>query len=234
MKTQKPDQRTGEKRTGWKIWSAAGLLLLAAALLLALYNHLQSQMAGKRSAEILSALEEQIPEPEPADPGSGENAGVSGGTADLSDGREMPTIMIDGNSYIGYLECPAINLRLPVMADWDYSKLKIAPCRYSGSVYQNDLVIAGHNYSRHFSPLRWQKTGTEIDFTDADGIRYSYEISDIEILNPTSVREMTEDSDDWDLTLFTCTIGGQSRYTIRCVRTDRGSGSGQEGTYAEG
>jgi sortase A len=30
------------------------------------------------------------------------------------------------------------------------------------------------------------------------------------------VEEM--ESDEWDLTLFTCTIGGKSRVTIRCER----------------
>lgn len=79
-------------------------------------------MAGKRSAEILAALEEQIPEPEADDPDPGENADVSGGDEGGSDDREMPTITIDGNRYIGYLECRAIHLRLPVMSDWDHRK----------------------------------------------------------------------------------------------------------------
>jgi sortase A len=28
------------------------------------------------------------------------------------------------------------------------------------------------------------------------------------------------ESGDWDLTLFTCTTGGQSRITVRCVLKD--------------
>ena len=31
--------------------------------------------------------------------------------------------------------------------------------------------------------------------------------------------EKTEDSDNWDLTLFTCTTGGRARCAVRCVRT---------------
>ncbi len=225
MKSRKLENRRKRNRTGWRIWSCAGLLLLVAALLLVLYNNWESRLAGKRSDEVLVAMEEQIPEPEAPD--TKEKTDSSSGEDTVSEDREMPTIEINGYRYIGYLECPSIHLKLPVMEKWDYTRLRIAPCRYSGSVYKNDLVIAGHNYARHFSPLRWQKIGTKIYFTDAEGIRYSYEISDIEILSPTSIREMTADSRDWDLTLFTCTIGGQSRYTIRCVRTDRRS-------YAEG
>jgi len=35
-----------------------------------------------------------------------------------------------------------------------------------------------------------------------------------EVLLPTAVEEMT--AGEWDLTLFTCTLGGRSRVTVRC------------------
>lgn len=210
-----------KKRAGWKVWLFTGLLLLAAALVLVLYNVWESDQAGKRSSKVLSALEEQIPDPPDAsDDGAGDISQKDSSGDSLLEDRQMPTIEIDGYRYIGYLECASAGLKLPVMEEWDYKRLKVAPCRYSGSVYKNNLVIAGHNYARHFSPLRWQKPGTEIDFTDAEGVRYTYQISDIEVLPPTDIRDMIKDSSDWDLTLFTCTIGGQARYTIRCVRTD--------------
>ena len=38
----------------------------------------------------------------------------------------------------------------------------------------------------------------------------------LEILQPTAVEEMT--SGDYDLTLFTCTYGGATRFTVRCLR----------------
>ena len=41
----------------------------------------------------------------------------------------MPTVTIDGYDYIGYVEAPVLGLKLPVMAEWDYDRLKIAPCR---------------------------------------------------------------------------------------------------------
>ena len=36
----------------------------------------------------------------------------------------MPTVEIDG-----YLSVPSVGLELPVMAEWDYDRLKTAPCR---------------------------------------------------------------------------------------------------------
>jgi hypothetical protein len=40
-----------------------------------------------------------------------------------------------------------------------------------------------------------------------------------------------KDPDDWDLTLFTCTIGGATRVTVRCVM--KGSTEGTWNTAAK-
>jgi sortase A len=105
------------------------------------------------------------------------------------------------------------------MADWDDEKLKLSPCRYAGSYYTNDLVIAGHNYARHFSSLKWLPEGSRILFRTVTGEEFAYVIKRIETLQPEEIEKMvSEDTGTWDLTLFTCTTGGQSRCTIRCVR----------------
>ena len=107
------------------------------------------------------------------------------------------------------------------MAQWSYAGLKIAPGRYSGTTYGDDLVICGHNYAMHFSPIKWLAIGSSVYFTDADGLRWSYEVESVETLRPTQIEEMTTatETDSWDLTLFTCTSGGNARYAVRCVRT---------------
>ena len=50
-------------------------------------------------------------------------------------------------------------------------------------------------------------------FTDMDGNVFTYKMVERETLLPTSIDAM--ESGEWDLTLFTCTVGGQSRVTIR-------------------
>ncbi len=133
--------------------------------------------------------------------------------------EEMKTIVIDGNEYIGYISIPAIDLELPVMSQWSYQGLKIAPGRFYGSTYGHNLVIAGHNYAKHFSSIKWLEKTTEVDFIDVENRVWSYQVSDIETLQPQQVDEMIEKTgnDNWDLTLFTCTTGGQTRCTVRCV-----------------
>lgn len=130
----------------------------------------------------------------------------------------MPTVDADGHTYVGFLEIPAIKRILPVMDAWSYPNLKIAPCRFVGTVYAHDMIVCAHNYDRHFGLIKTLEEGDKVFFTDVYGDRFSYEISEVTILQPTDVDEM-KDPDDWDLTLFTCTIGGATRVTVRCVMT---------------
>ena len=127
---------------------------------------------------------------------------------------EMPTEVIDGQTYIGMLEVPALELSLPVMSEWSYPRLKKAPCRYVGSIYSKDMIICGHNYDLHFGRLKDLAVGEEVRFTDMDGNVFIYAISGTEQLGKYAVDEML--AGDWDLTLFTCTKGGQTRVTVRC------------------
>ena len=129
---------------------------------------------------------------------------------------EMKVVEIDGYGYIGYLEVPDLSLQLPVMAECDYKRLKIAPCRQFCAVGTNDLVIAAHNYDRHFGRLKTLQGGESVTFTDMDGIVTSYEVEKVETLKPTAVDEVQ--NSDYDLVLYTCTLGGKTRVTVLCNR----------------
>jgi len=131
---------------------------------------------------------------------------------------EMPTMEIDGHEYIGYLEIPTISISLPVMSDWSYPKLRIAPCRYWGSAYDDSMVIMAHNYDCHFGRISSLEIGAPVQFIDADGNIFRYMVAAHEQLENVDVQQMLEES--WDLTLFTCTYGGAKRVTVRLTRVD--------------
>lgn len=197
----------------------AGFLLIAAALLLSACNLLDGRRAQKDALASLKRLEESMQE----GAADKETARREKETADketeipdyiLNPDMEMPTKMIDGQEYIGVLEIPALELKLPVISRLSYPRLKTAPCRYGGSAYTKDFVIAAHNYPAHFGGLKNLKAGDAVTFTDMDGNLFCYEAAELEVLKPTAVEQM--ESGDWDLTLFTCTVGGQSRVTVRC------------------
>ena len=199
-----------------------GLLMIIAALFLTSYNLWDERRANDSAAGVL----EQITLPsldEEATPDYLLNPSMEMPTKTatpdylLNPSMEMPTKTIDGFSYIGVLDIPALDISLPIMADWSYPKLKIAPNRYLGSVYTDDMIIAGHNYRNHFGSLKVLSYGDKISFTDMDGNIFDYKVVDVQELKATDVQLM-EDG-DWDLTLFTCTLGGERRTTIRTMRT---------------
>ena len=184
-----------------------GLLLAVSAFGLTGYNLWDDARAANAAKAVLDDISTEIPDKSQKPDYIPDYI--------LNPNMDMPTVESGGYNYIGKLTISVLDIELPVMDSWSYPRLKIAPCRYSGSAYLNDLVIAAHNYSFHFGRLKNLREGDDITFTDADGNVFEYEVDLIETLRPTDVEKMT--SGDWDLTLFTCTVGGRTRVTVRCV-----------------
>lgn len=128
--------------------------------------------------------------------------------------KRMKEVVVDGTPYIGYISIPSLNMELPVISTWDLDKLKIAPCRYSGSLLGEDLVIMAHNYVSHFGSISKLNIGDSVSFTDMDGKVTCYTVVGEDILDPSAVDVVT--AGEYDLTLFTCTYGGASRVTVYC------------------
>ena len=189
---------------------AAGAVLILSALLLLLHNRLENTSAGQKSEVILAEIETAV-----ADTSSKESVSDAAEAAlpRLPD-PEMPTVILDGYAYVGYIQIPALSLELPVMSEWDYERLNISPCRQFGSSRTGDLVIAAHNYQSHFGRLKELAPGDTVTFTDADGLLHEYSVEDIQILQPTEVDAVQNSG--FDLVLYTCTYGGQSRVAVFC------------------
>lgn len=194
---------------------AGGLILMAAALLLAGYNGWEARRAEDSSSAALRQLLPNLPvaEPAPALPEPVQETVIPDYL--LNPDMEMPTVEIGGQDYIGVLTIPVLELELPVISEWSYARLKLAPCRFKGSAYLNDLIIAAHNYWGHFGPLKNLQPGDAVTFTDADGHVFSYAVAQLETLGRDDLDQL--ESGSWDLTLFTCTLGGESRVVVRCA-----------------
>ena len=209
------------KNTKGNLLITLGILLIAAAAGLAGYNLWDAGRAQKAAEEITGQLISDI-----------ESKVEDGKTAApyVDPNTPMPVEMIDGYEYIGVLEIPSEGLSLPVMNEWDYTRLKISPCRFTGTYYSDDLVICAHNYMRHLGPLLQIGIGEDIYFTSVDGLTIHYIVTNRETVEPTAVEQMIENTSnsgtsllDWDLTLFTCNLGGQTRCAVRCSRAADGS-----------
>ncbi|MDY6313661.1 MAG: sortase [Clostridia bacterium] len=179
-----------------------GLLLIMSAFLLWGFNELMSYRAAQETAEILSNLENQMLD----------EISV---TAEAEEGT-MPTRISDGIDIVGVVSVPSLEIEVPVAAEWSYENLRKSACRYSGTVEDGRLIILAHNYSRHFGNLKNAAVGDEVQFMDVNGKLYLYSVTEMELLNKNELDKLTES--DSDLTLFTCTYGGQKRIVVRCMK----------------
>ncbi|MDE6021542.1 MAG: sortase [Ruminococcus sp.] len=226
---------------------AAGTVLLAAALFLLLYNKNEDNRAASKTTDILQELKDQMPEPhteskdvfgmdipgmqtapvftEPFD-GSEYTQQAQSSTIpkpdlfaeyEVDQQPEEVYYYVNEISYMGLIYIPSLNLELPVMSDWSYPNLRNAPCRYSGTVADGDLIIAAHNYRCHFGRISELDSGDEIIFIDGEGIMHTYNVVQSELIDGKNSAAMVSGSDDWDITLFTCTYSGASRVTVRAA-----------------
>ncbi len=124
---------------------------------------------------------------------------------------------IDGDAYLGTVSIPSLGLELPVLSEWSYPNLNFSPCRYTGSVEEGNLVLAAHNYNSHFGRISELNSGETIIFTDGDGVMHEYYVLQSELIDGKNVPEMQTGAEEWDLTLFTCTLSGASRVTVRAA-----------------
>ena len=194
-----------------KILTGVGLLLIAAALLLTVYNIRESDRAGSESEEMVVRMESLTADlPERLETEKKELVPEYVKNPEM----EMPTVEVNGQECVGMIEIPALGLKLPVISEWSDAKLKKAPCRYSGSAYLKNMIIAGHNYRTHFSGIKRLNPGDSVVFTDADGNVFSYEVAEIETVGGYDIEKM--EAGDWDLTLFTCPNKGKARAAVRC------------------
>lgn len=173
----------------------AVLLLLAGGFLLK--NHREEIMAEDHARLVLRELERAIP-------------------ASPQEVPEGSALTVQGEAYCAILSIPALDLTLPVLENWSYPLLKLAPCRQAGSIQTGDLVIAAHNYDSHFGRLSTLEPGTTVLLTDTAGNRYTYILSHLQELSPYSTDRVL--SGEYQLVLYTCTPGGSRRIAAFCIR----------------
>lgn len=193
----------------------SGLLCVISALSLTAYNLITERNAGISSKKAMVTISESVVKPQPADPMA---QSMVQPLYQVDPHVSMPELNVNGVKYIGYLSIPSLKLELPIITKTTNSLLQVAPCRLSGSAYMEDLVIGAHNYATHFGNLKKLRYGDVIEFTDIDGNTFTYEVDGLEILQPHQLDDLC--SGEYPLSLYTCTIGGRTRVTVRCVEPE--------------
>ena len=201
---------------------ALGICCLIASVGFIVHNNWEEETAQNSSKNILQDIQENIlvikhEESISEDIERDESEEIS-----IDIPQEMLATQVDGYDCIGILSIPVLELELPVLTDWSYAKLEIAPCHYFGSYYEKDFVIAAHNYQSHFGRLSDLQPKDLILFTDISGTVHCYEVVLLETLPADATEEMI--TSGFDLSLYTCTPGGANRITVRCNVGKQGNG----------
>jgi sortase A len=212
-----------------------GAMLVAAAVILAIYNYREDKAAGEAAESIMIELEQAIAENTKQQntlEGSTDIAGQVQNNAvtehviankdslvsvssDSSDKHE--TLYVDDHYYVGIITLPELGIRLPVIDSYEGDNLSYAPCLYSGYV-DSQMIICAHNFNSHFGRIKELAAGSVVIFTDIYGNDYRYNVMDIEIVPGNDSNKM--EAGEWDLSLFTCTFDGSDRVTVRCCHEE--------------
>ena len=215
-------KRRKKRKASGNLWISFGLILILIGGILCASNIYEGIEVNQLDQEILSEILNEIDDRKDSE----ESSKTSGENDDSMEDvfnpeaypeMEMPVIMVRGRYYIGYISFPSLGINLPVQKNWSEEAFDISPCRYAGSLFTDDMVIAGHNFYSQLYQLKNCKAGQEVVFTDVEGKEYYFEVTSMEILAPTETEYMIT-KDGWDLTVFTCTYGAGSRRTIRCIK----------------
>lgn len=224
MKIDVGERDTMKRKIGIVI-IALGVLCIMGAVFFNSYNEWESDKAGERSDEILDELLKLETDSNEETDGKEETGSLeetSGETSLQKDDSTWEaylsapnTVNVKGYNVRGYIEIKSIGLLLPVLEEYNDENLTVAPCVYNESGTGGRLVIAGHNYTRHFASLGSVSVGERVLFTDSDGEKYGFKVlwvGEIEDDDFTAISE-----GEWDLALFTCNMSGYKRVLVRCA-----------------
>lgn len=131
----------------------------------------------------------------------------------------METVQHNGLEMIGIIRVPSCGIELPVLGDWSYTLLEYAPCRYTGNIYDGNLVLMGHNYSSHFKPLKKVEIGETVEFEDVNGVVWRYSVEEIDSVHRNDVDSLPSAH---ELILFTCEEYNVYRFVVRCSFIGKG------------
>ena len=141
-----------------------GLCLLVIAVLLPFIWQWGAWSSEEKMQEYVNTIRTLIPEPQSAIPEARRD-------------NTMPILSLHGTDFVGLLEIPRYGSALPVCANW--GKISKHPCRLYGSVYNRTLQIGGTSQKGQYDFYREISAGDAVYFTDMEGNRYAYSVTDI-------------------------------------------------------
>ena len=182
-----------------KLCLLLGIILLISAMVIFILWEWSSRNSQQRSEEYVQALDSLLPDPISAFPESRRD-------------NTMPVLALDGVDFVGILEIPRHGSSLPVSANW--GQVYKYPCQFDGSVYNGSMQIGGTSQKGQYDFYRDISVGDSIFFTDMEGNRFAYAVTDIHYEKHADQTALQRE--EAALTLFIKNIYGFEYIVIFC------------------
>jgi len=179
-----------------------GIMLILSGLGLMLVTRNAARNAQKEIAEMMVQLEEMLPP-------------RSAGAKEQYASMQMPVLELDGREIVGIIEMPEWNVSLPIGGTWNTKNLHSFPQRFSGTVYDDSLIVGGMDLEGQFECLKKMDIGNTVIVTDMTGAQFSYSVTYIE-RKKTAEAEVLEGAKD-GLTLFIRDVNSMDYIIVRCI-----------------
>lgn len=127
-----------------------------------------------------------------------------------------------GEGVIGIIEIESIGIRYPIIEGTSDETLNSGIGHLSETAAigeKGNAVLCGHNGSRKgefFTHLSQTNIGDEVTIMDPSGNTHRYRIADSYIVDAYDT-DIKAQSDNEELTLFTCADRGTMRYVVKCL-----------------
>lgn len=165
---------------------ACGVFLFAAIRLVRAYTAKDARQTIDAAA-VAQVVDSALPE---------RTAGVLESRTD----NAMPALSVDGLDVIGLLELPEKGVKLPVGDLQGDPSLTYRPARYTGTLYDGSLTIAGVSDPDQLDMMAALTGGEHLNFTDMTGETFAFTVQ--RIRRVTQLDDDTLSSMEADLVWF--------------------------------
>ena len=144
----------------------AGILFLCLSIGWIGYSKYSVQRNAARAESLVQTLYSLMPT-------------VRDGAPDHRANPTMSALEISKMSFVGVVELPDYDCQLPIYSQWKRAKVRQFPCRYTGSVYDNSLIIGASDNDGQFDFIKQLSNGDSVYVVDTTGVRYTYTVTNI-------------------------------------------------------
>lgn len=178
-----------------------GFILILASLALLLFSRFYAGHAKSGAENLTNQIESLLPPRTPGVPEEYTNP-------------DMPVLQVEGQDFVALVDFPAYGVTLPVGSVWKAQTIYSYPCRFSGSVYSDTLVIGGMDQPGQFDFFTRMDQGDKICVTDMIGREFSFIVDRIDRSGSAEADRL--DTDAYALEIFVRDAYSMDYIILRC------------------